>query len=161
MAFVAGNWFVSVTLQDEQGNKTVQTYDMDAASAAAAATAATAFTTAYAAITSADIVAYSVGQRYAEDSPTFPAGSHVEMKASVTVALSTPPKRGNLAIASPIAALFVNAGVGPSGNTVDVANAALTTFTNLFKSTATSPLYLSDGETLTNMLSGRRVFRNR
>jgi hypothetical protein len=159
MAFVAGNYYVGFTLMDEQGDKSTLEYDTNCADFADTEAYALVLLPLLQAVTQSDIVSYVVGQRHNENTPLFNAGSQNQRKASITVQLLGGVKRANLAIPSPVAALFQNGGVGPSGNDVLVSNAALIAWTNEFK-TGTDKLYLSDGENLSYMLSGKRTFRN-
>lgn len=167
MALVGTEYFISFTLQDQQGNLVIKDYETGATTEADAITIRDAWIAAYNNVGDAQIIRTRVGLQQDEDAPAFPVGSEVQEKATLSVQLNASPDKAPLTIPSPLNAIFVNAGVGPSGNTVDVANPQVLAFAGLFVNGATpAPIYISDGQTInspvtTSVLSGRRVFRSR
>lgn len=163
MAFVQGNWRISFTVSDQQGDTSVVAYEAEAGVYDDAETLAQAVLPLLQAITSAKVIQYSIASVFEETDTAlyYPANSSVEAKAVVTVQLDDISKKATVTIPSPVNAIFINAGVGKSGNVVDITNAALEAFIDEFDSANPSHLLISDGETIANMISGVRTVRRR
>jgi hypothetical protein len=159
MSFVAYGFTGYVTLLDNGGNETSKTYLLQAADAAAAATAIAAIATALTAVTDATIVAYGSTERVVNDAVTYPsAGVQIENLALVDAAiLDEPTKTATFTIPAPKIGIFVGS-VGAPANVVDLTDTDLIAYANLFKIT-TGKAYISDGETLDFMKSGKRIHR--
>lgn len=167
MALVDNGFVIGITLRDQQANTSTQEWVANVAAYADALTLRDDLVAAYNAITSAQIVRTDVRTRQVENAPVNPSGAEVQEKASVTLQLASSIEKANLSITSPIDAIFVNAGVGTQGNSVDTANAALATLVALWESGRVGGnLEISDGQAVASppadaILAGRRVFRRR
>lgn len=155
MALVSRGWFLTMGMVDCGGNQITKTWQLRSADAAAAAIDGAAIRAAFNAVTGSVEVAYSIGERFEENSITYPAaGVENENKASLTLLLTTGNKKANIKIPAPVIGIFMNA-TGPGANTVDILDVDLNTYTDVFKDAAEA--YVSDGEDLDFLLSGKRV----
>lgn len=154
MALVSKGFWARVTVVDNGNNRTIKTYELRAVTAAAAATDTLAIIAALNGVTDSTVSAYSYAERFVENSFSFPAsGVQNEDKASISVIVSD-SKSANLKIPAPIPAMFTGT-EGSAANIVDVANAALVTYTDLFKAAAEA--YISDGDDLVQVSGGKRI----
>jgi len=156
MALVSNGWWLQVTLVDNGGNTTTKRFELRSADAATAVVDSAAVIAALGAITNSVISAYRYGEEFLEGAFAYPAaGVENEDKASITVLLATNgAKKANIKIPAPVIGMFV-APTGPSANVVDIADAALVTYMDLFK--AAAECYISDGEDLDSGVSGKRI----
>lgn len=158
MAIVSAGWWMTVALKDNGGNETSRTYQLVAADAAAADTASTAILAALANVTDAVVVSTSTYERFVNDAFAYPA-SGVENENLALLDFSIvdhPEKSATLTIPAPKPTIF-NTTSGPGANIVDVADAAVIAYANLFK-TGGSAL-ISDGEVADALNGGRRIHR--
>jgi len=154
MALVSDGFWMRVTLVDNGNNRTIKTYQLRAALIATAITDGATIRAALAAVTDSVISAYSVAERFHEDTFVFPAsGIQNEDKASIS-AVITGAKTGNLKIPAPIPAMFQDV-TGGAANIVDTTNALLITYTDVFKSG--NEAFISDGDDLITLSSGKRI----
>lgn len=156
MALVTNGWWLTCSLKDNGGNTTTKRYQLRSADAATAVTDAAAIIAALNAVTNSVMSAYRYGEEFLENAFAYPAqGVENEDKASITVLLTTSgAKKANLKIPAPVIGLFV-APTGPSANVIDIADADLVTYSELFETGAEA--YISDGEDLDSIISGKRI----
>lgn len=156
MALVSNGYWLTVSLADNGANVSTKRYQLTAADAATAATDVATILAALANVTDSVIVSYHYGLEYKEETVVYPAaGIENENKASITVLLDTGGgKKANHKIPAPKIGLFV-AATGSSANIVDVSDTALTTYMAIFESG--NQAYISDGETMASILSGKRI----
>ena len=156
MALTSAGWWLTCTLVDNGGNVTTKRFQLRSADAATALTDSAAVIAALNAITNAVMSSYRYGEEFKEDAFAFPAaGIENEDKASITCLLTTTgAKKGNLKIPAPVIGIFQGAS-GPSANIVDIGDTDLGTYADLFK--AAAECYISDGEDLDEMMSGKRI----
>ncbi len=150
-------WFeLTVSLADNGANVTTKRYRLRSADAAAAVTDSAAIIAALDAITNSIIVGYRINDVFHEGTIVYPAaGIENEDKASITVLLDTGGgKKANIKIPAPVIGIF-NDTEGAGAKVVDVLDTALVTYANLFKSGG--ECYISDGEDLNKMMSGKRI----
>jgi hypothetical protein len=149
-------WYLSVTLLDNGGNVTTLQYALRSADATAAATDSAAVIAALNAVTDSAISDYYIKNRWSEDTLAYPAaGVENENKASITCLLSgAGNKKANLKIPAPVIGLFT-ASSGGGANVVDMSDAALVTYTDLFRTG--NECTISDGEDLSAAVSGKRI----
>lgn len=163
MALVSQGWWMEVIFVDNGGNQTSRSYQMQAADATAAAADAATMLAELGAITNAVIAGYSYAERFAETALTLPgSGVQVEDTALVNLRLTTGLKTATQSIPAPVAGIFM--GTSEEGaDTVDITDADLLAFTNLFRASGSGgKFYLSDGENVkatAHVISGRRVHR--
>ncbi len=154
MALVTQGFWGRVTVVDNGNNRTIKTYELRAVTAAAAATDMLAINAALVAVTDSVISAYSYAERFVENAFAFPAsGVQNEDKASVSVIVSD-SKSANLKIPAPVPAMFTGSS-GSAANIVDTSNAALITYTDLFRTG--NEAYISDGDDLVQVSGGKRI----
>jgi len=155
MALVSLGWFLTMTLADNGANQITKTWALQSADAAAAATDAAAIRAAFNAVCDSVEVAYGLGERFEENTITYPAaGINNQDKASITVRLLTGNKKANLKIPAPKIGIFANE-TGPGADVVDILDVDLNTYLDVFKTA--SEAYLSDGEVMEEPLSGKRI----
>jgi len=143
-------------MSDAGGNKLTKRYQLRSADAAGAATDSAAVVAALAAITGCVFTNYRYGEEFLEDGFAFPAdGVELEKKASITCLLTTDgAKLANFKVPAPVVGIFQGA-TGPKLNEVDVDDADLNTYADIFKTGGEA--YISDGEDLEEMISGKRI----
>lgn len=156
MAITSKGWELSVSLADNGANISTLQYKLRSADATEAATDSAAVIAALNAVTDSVISDYYIKHHYSEDAMAYPAaGVQNEDKASITVLLTTGGgKKANLKIPAPVIGIFTAAS-GGGANVVDMSDADLVTYLNLFKSTG--ECYISDGEDLSAGVSGKRI----
>lgn len=156
MALVSVGWWLTCSMVDNGGNTTTLRYQLRSADAAAAATDSAAVIAALNAVTNSVMARYAFGERYEENAFAYPAaGVENEDKASLTCLLTTSgQKKANLKVPAPVIGIFVDA-TGPGANVVDTSDVDLGTYVDLFKTGA--ECYISDGEDLDSLLSGKRI----
>jgi len=155
MALVADGFLLAVTLVDNGGNEGTMRYDLRSADHATALTDTAAIIAALNALTNAVIRRYAIHTKYRENAFAYPAaGVELEDKASLSVSLDGVDKRANLKIPAPVIGMFA-ASSGPGANVVDVLDADTLTYVALFETGAEA--YISDGEDVDALLSGKRI----
>lgn len=150
-------WFeLTASLADNGANITTKRFRLRSADIATAITDSAAIIAALDAVTNSVIVGYRISDVFYEGSVTYPAaGIENEDKASVSVLLTTGGgKKANLKIPAPVIGIF-NATEGAGANVVDVSDAALNTYFDCFKSGG--ECFVSDGEDLDSLMSGKRI----
>lgn len=162
MALVSQGFSLSVTLSDQGGNKSTLKYDLVAADFATAVTAAATVIAALDAVTDAAIVAYSLAERFEEDTSAFGLGE-VENVASIVARIdAAEQKYATIRIPAPVDGIF-QAASGPLYNVVDPADVALVAYLDIWDSTG-GVANLSDGEKLVDPgtagnVTGKRIHR--
>ncbi|MEE9580991.1 MAG: hypothetical protein V3V74_06735 [Nitrosomonadaceae bacterium] len=156
MSLNTQGWFLAVTLVDNGAGSVTLQYKMRSADATEAATDAAAIIAALDAVTNAVIADYYIKHKYSESALTYPAaGIENKDKASITILLAGDgSKKANLKIPAPVIGLFTDT-EGGGANVVDMSDAALVTYMDLFKSG--QECYISDGEDLSKGVSGKRI----
>lgn len=161
MALASVGFFLTVTLSDQGGNRSTLRYDLNSIDIATALTDAATVLAELDPITDAAIVAYSVGQKYEEDTSAFGLGE-VENIASIVARIdSAEQKYATIKIPAPADGIF-KAAAGPDYNVVDASDADLVAYLNLFATAGVATL--SDGETLDSPgtagnVVGKRIHR--
>jgi len=155
MALVTNNFWLTISLADNGANVSTKTYQLQAADFATATTDAATIIAALNGVTNSVIVGYSLSERFIENAISYPAaGVENEDKASITGLLVGGIKKANFQIPAPVISMFQGA-TGPAANIVDVSDAALVVYADLFDTGGEA--YISDGELLDFMLSGSRI----
>ncbi len=155
MAMVTRGYYLTMTMADNNGDSVVKTWHLRGATAVDAAADAVAIRAAFNAVTDSVEVAYSLGERFENDSITYPdAGVENENKASLTFLLTTGNKKANIKIPAPVIGLFKNL-TGPGAKEIDILDVDLNTYCDVFKTAGEA--YVSDGEDLDFLLKGKRV----
>ncbi len=156
MALVDMGWFASVTVVDNGANVTTLQYALRGATAVDALADANAVLAAFQAVTDAVVSDWYLKNKFSENALAYPAaGIENENKASITCLLTgAGNKKANLKIPAPVIGIFTAAS-GGGANVVDMSDADLVTYLDLFKSTG--ECYISDGEDLSAGVSGKRI----
>lgn len=160
MALVQESFWLNIEMRDSGNNVTSKTFQMTAATAADAETDAAAIIVKWKSITDAEVLSYTVSNRFVEDAPIIPSGGvHIENIAEVILQLEGyATKKATLTIPAPKAGIF--AGVtGDNSNVVDTADGDLVAFVASFGSLGDNTLLISDGEHADGIVRGRRVHR--
>ena len=162
MALVSGGFVGYVTVIDSGGNSSTLSYRLTAADMTAALADMSTILTALGAVTDANVKSYSVAEVFVENALTFPlAGTHVENRAVITVQIDNEPlKKGTVVIPAPDVGIFA-ASVGPNSNVVDINDAALISYIDIWRTTG-ALAKLSDGETVQDVdgiIKGVRTHR--
>ena len=158
MALVADGFDLVVQLVDTGGNSTTRTYNLNSADAAAAATDSAAVMAALNAVTDATISGYSINTRFVENALAYPADAEIENNARITAKIVGRPNRSaTIEIPAPNVGIFTGT-EGPSFNVVDIADAALQTFLQLFD--GAGEVSVSDGEQIiVSSAVGKRIHK--
>ena len=156
MPLVDVGYFLTVTLADNGGNKITKKYQLRALNSIQANLDAPIVVGLLDAVTNSLITDWSLSHRFSEDTFVYPpAGIENEDKASVTVQLTGAGNgKANFKIPAPVIGIFQNA-IGPGANIVDVTDVALQAYSATFS--AAGECYISDGEDMLFMDSGKRV----
>lgn len=156
MVLASQGWFLAVTLLDNGGNVSTLQFALREPLEPGAAADAAAVVLALGALTNAVISDWYLKHKYSETVLVYPGeGVENENKASITVLLAgAGNKKANLKIPAPVIGLF-SAASGGGANTVDMSDADLLTYLDLFKDGA--ECYISDGEDLVSGVSGKRI----
>jgi len=155
MAIVTNHFEITVKLVDEGANFSTMTFQCRDAAYADAVLAKTALVAALDAVTDCVIQRVSINEVWANDAFAYPTGVETANKLSMTVELAGGiGKKANIKVPGPIDALFGASGTA-GFNTLDTSNAAIGTYTDLFK--AGGDFYISDGEDLSVLISGKRI----
>lgn len=158
MTIVSVGYQLNVNLVDTGGNITSRTYDLTSADAAEAATHSAAVIAALLAVTDAELSSYTVGEKFLENALTYPASAEVENCAEISAKIiGFPNKSAVITIPAPNVGIFTGT-TGPAFNIVDISDAALQTFLQLFD--GSGPVTISDGESIVvSSAVGRRVHK--
>jgi hypothetical protein len=111
------------------------------------------------AVTNSALVGYGVTHVWADDAFTVPTDTGVqnENQALVTVGIAgSPLKSATITIPAPVDGIFV-ATSGANANVVDVLDADLVAYAELFKSTGVA--FVSESESVSVIKEGRRIHR--
>ncbi len=155
MAIVTDHFEITIKLVDEGANFSTLTFQCRDAAYADCVTAKTALIAALDAITNCVIQRVSINEVWKNDAFAYPAGVETANKLSMTVELAGGiGKKANIKVPGPIDAMFGASGTA-GYNSLDTGNAAIITYTNLFK--AAGDFYVSDGEDLETLISGKRI----
>lgn len=156
MALVTSGYRGQVSVVDNGGNVASKTYELRSVDFATAVIDMATIVAALQGVTDGIISAYTISEVFKEDAFVYPVSNvENENKASVSVLLTTVgAKKANFKIPAPRPAIFQGT-TGTSANIVDITNAAMIAYANLFKAGAEA--YISDGEDLSQMLSGKRI----
>ena len=161
MALNSVGWYLHVTLADQGGNKSTVRYDLTAVDAATAAADAATIMAELAPVTDAAIVGYALGEKFEEDAAFYGTGE-IENLATISARIdANEQKFATIKIPAPAAGIF-KAASGADYNVVDVADADLVAYLNLFATG--EQVLLSDGEALLSPgtagnVTGRRTHR--
>lgn len=157
MALVSEGWFLEVEFEDNGANITRRTYDLVAEDETEASAAVVTVLAAVAGVSDALVKGYRVGEKFGQDSGSFPAsGVQIENLALLVTQLETFDKSATYSIPAPKAAIFT-ASSGAAANIVNIGNAAVIAYHALFGSGGVATL--SDGEEAGALQKGRRVHR--
>lgn len=158
MAYVVqGNgagFFVTVQIMDKGEEKATLTVELRSATHAAAITDFASWVAAFVAVSQAEVLGYNIQQRYVNDAIIIPAAGQLQEKARVAFRLEGTSEYETLDIPSPRDTVFLDTN-GANSEIVDVNDAALVTYTNLYKSAGIA--FISDGEALEEVSRGERV----
>ncbi len=155
MAIVASHFELTMTLADEGTNVTTLTFQCRDTVYADIVTAKTALVAAMGNVSGCAIQRVSINEIWRNDAFAYPTDVETATKLSNTALLTGGAgKKANIKIPGPLAALFGASGTA-GFNVLDTSNAAAIAYTDLFK--AASVFYLSDGEDLASMVSGKRI----
>jgi hypothetical protein len=161
MALASVGFLLTVRLVDQGSNKSTLRYDLTAADAATAAADAATIMAALAAVTDAEIQAYSLAEQF-QDGTVESGSGEVEAIASIVAKIdSAAVKYASVKIPAPNVGIF-KAAAGDDFNNVDPADTALVTYLTVFATG--NEAYLSDGEALLSPgtagnVTGKRIHR--
>lgn len=165
MAIVVGRRFLVMELIDNGRNMTSRRFQIvndeeDEDAELNASTAATAFVTAFMGTTDAALVSWHTYLEHVEDALAIPAsGVQVEDTALLLFSIDgMPQKSATLSIPAPKPGIFV-ASAGDGANIVDTGDAAVIALRDAMLANSDPLIYVSDGELVDSLISGRRVHR--
>lgn len=155
MAFVADSLFAVFAFADNSGKVVTRRYECQDTDPAAVAALMDDWATTIEGVTDAEIVSYSLEQRWIEDAVTLPAaGVQNENQAIITSKIDgDPTESATVTIPAPKIGIF-SAATGPGADVLDPSDTALGLFQALFLDGGA--FYVSDGEFMSSVFSGRR-----
>lgn len=158
-AFLPGRWFTVINMQDNGGDETMKRFELNAADSTEATTIQTALLAAWNNVTDLKVVSYYTYQEEVSDVEALPAsGVERENVALLSFQIRDKPnKSATVSIPGAKPGIFV-ANSGAGAETVDMADAAVIAFRDLFISDPPS-VFLSDGESAGLLFSGKRIHR--
>lgn len=158
MAIAAAGFKGTMTIVDNGRNSTTKTYSLTAATVAEALTDMAAAVAAFAAVSDAAIVGYTVQAVFEEGALSLPAsGVQLEDLALITTSIvGQPLKTASFTIPAPKVTIFLGTSE-EAADIVDVNDAALDTYFSLFQTNGVATI--SDGEAAQTIRSGRRIHR--
>jgi len=158
MAFVVdGNgdgYFATVTIMDTGEETATLTVELRAADEAAALTAMTTWMTNFRLVSKCEILRYNLQRRYINNAIAIPTAAQLQEKARISFRLENTSEYETLDIPAPRDTVFL-ADVGAASEIVDIADNAVGSYTDLFKSAGIA--FISDGESLEELKDGERV----
>lgn len=158
MALVSDGFELSVTLVDKSATKSTLSYALTATLIADAVTDAAVILAALNDMTDSVVSQYRISEVFIEDALALPATAQNAEKASITLQSTVANKKVNVRVPAPPDAIMVSTS-GPGNNQVNVSNAAVLAYADIF--TAGGQATISDGDTVAatpgSVLSGRRV----
>lgn len=163
MAWVNTGFTLNIRSIDNGGNETTKSFDMVAADHATALVDALIIVGFYEAVTNSGTVSYSLNERFYNDSLTIPGGAESQVEAKALIVLrdeTNPLKKHSVRIASPDPTVFLAAS-GDGANIIDVNDAAITAFANMFSAAGSNKAYISDGEQALAAASGGLLYGRR
>ena len=154
MALTSQGWRLVLNMKDSGNNLFTKRLEFIAADAAEAATRASNFLTAWGGVSGCVITSYHYYEQYEEDAFAFPSNVEGENQAELYFSIDgAPQKTATLAVPGIVGTAFVDS-TGPNRNVIDTTDADIVTLEGQF----TSGIFkLSDGETMDDLLSGKRV----
>lgn len=159
MAYTGGTFMLEVSVIDAGNNISTLHAQIDAADMAAALTIAAADINDFQNVTDAYVQSYAVREVFLNGATRTPAGNN-RIKAVITVALETAPKKAIITVPAPKDTLFVGAPGTKKYDDVDVADSLVVALCGNF----VSDLFISDGEHVTSaspsILDGKRASRS-
>jgi len=155
MAFVLQNFIFTIAFADNSGAVSTRTYETQDTDLAAVTALLDDWATTFAAVTDAEIVSYSLTQRWIEDTVVLPAiGVQNENQAIVSAKiLGDPTESAVITLPAPKSGVFVGQS-GPSADVVNIAAQIVINWLGLFLDGGA--FYVSDGENPVAPFSGRR-----
>lgn len=161
MALVSNGWWMTLTVADNGNNRGSYDFQMDPATVTDSITAlaaAAALITDIDAISNGVIAAYSVAERYREDSLVLPpSGVELNTKASLSLAKVSDGLTGNFKLSMPspaVGVVFVNDS-GGGANTVQTNSVLLNAFLDNFR--VGGDFLWNDGDKMGLLLKGKRI----
>jgi hypothetical protein len=158
LALTSVGWWLSVSLKDNAGDETTQTYQLVSADAAAAATDTADIIAALNGVTDAVIFSYQFYERFVEDAFAYPA-SGVELQNMALLdfdIVDHPEKTATRTVPAASPGIF-NTSSGAGANIIDTADAAVVAYRDVFRTGGNA--YISDGEVAESLVKGRRIHR--
>ena len=143
-----------VTLRDAGGNTTTKSYVLNVSNASEAENAIQQIANALAGTTDAVIARVQYTSVVSEDDSFAPEGTQIEERASVTCSLNGKNQKYTMDIPAPKSQVFL-ASQGELANTVNILGNELQTYVSALVQFA----FVSDGDTLANVLFGKRTHR--
>jgi hypothetical protein len=155
MALTTTGFWGFVTLVDNGGQQSTLQYQLREAAYLNVPADMLAIANALAAISNSEVAAYGLSERWEEDTLILPGEvAQNENKASLTVSLVGSNKKANIKIPAPVIGMFAGT-EGGAANQVNTLYAPLLTYVNYFGTGGKA--YISDGEDMDVLLSGKRV----
>lgn len=158
MAFVpdgeGSGWFLTLVVQDRNGDESRLEYSLRAATEPAATAAVATITAAFQAVSDAIVVKRHMSFRTVEDAFAYPVVGEVQTRARIVYQIVDEVTKETFDIPAPKEAIF-RALIGPQNKVVDIADLDVIAYANLFKTTGEA--FISDGESLDFLINGRKA----
>lgn len=147
-------YFLSLSLTDTQGDVSTLRFELRGADFATASTNATAVIAGITGVTQSIVSSVAISFVRDEDTFVFPTGADNGVRARMTFQLANSVEKATLDIPAPENNIFT-APFGPNNNVVDLTNAEVIAYAQLFQVGGAS--YISDGEDSDFVLRGKRT----
>lgn len=158
MAFVnIGNgtgWKATVQIMDRGEEKASLLVELRSATHAAAVTDIQAWIIAFYQVSQCEVLGFNLMQGFVNDAIIIPADGQLQEKARIAFRLEGTSEYETLDIPAPKDTVFLDVN-GANSEIVDVNDASVLAYTNLYKSTGIA--FISDGEALEEISRGERV----
>jgi len=145
MAFGSQGFFVTITVQDRQADKTHRRIQLDCDNMTDALSQALTVVGYLDAVTAGCIIKYTVSQDFEEDAATLPENTDISQGANIVMRIDgRPSKSASFNVPAPDPGIFVGTS-GENANTVDSGDAAVIALVGMFDASG-GEAFISDGE---------------
>lgn len=158
MAFVTDGFDLSICVVDTQLQDYRMNFKLRATDYATAVTQTATILAALGTVSGTVVKSYKIGATAVEDALVAPTGVDAQVVAEVSYAIVGKVRGGTFSIPGPLEAVFVGPSGAPNAQ-VDLTNTDVIAYAQLFQDTGVA--YISDGDDLAFMKSGRRTVGKR
>lgn len=161
MALTAASngFWLSVTIMDRNEDTTTVERQLDAADMTEALAIAGEHITDMYVVSEAEVLGYSVAERYVNTTPAIPAVGELQTRARLTIRLAAGQGKATHDIFAPKETIFREL-TGKDNKIVDISHAGVIDYVENFRTSSVAGLFISDGEKADDtapLIQGRKV----